>query len=614
MPEETLAAPEPTATSRHALPSRRWVAYLIKSVALIGVFYLFSRYAGTLPPLVIALVWALLSAVSAVGITYHRVVRKTLKQHEYAEKGYLSRLNNGRVICLIVSFAASAWCMAGLMVEAPTWGLPEWGVLVAAIPLYLGVSLLMNRVLRHEYKPAFRASRVTLWSCAIVAGLLTAAYAVLSLVQPAETFGSASEAFLSVRQPFESSPSALASEAGTVSALVDGFIAYGASRAAEVSVWGYIGVKMLLVLSAFCGVASLLGLCSLEWSELKRVFLPLEAGASSGEGGRCAVVKRNVVVAVLLPVALVAGFFVADSAVARAAQTQEYTAAQRFVRDQVDLAVFVLDGTYYDYQAVQELLEKAQAESLALTQEAEATLVPLINASYDARLANVDSYLDWYYSLPADYERLLSLVTGSVEEYAVGQFVEKIEAGVDDTEFEAQLQNYWDRAAALKDGLMEQLADCEIAGVPEWLPVVKDEVESTFLADPLEPSQQFLDASGRVLISSATGVAVGKGTSKMAKKLVSRAVEKPFFKMVVGEITKRLGSKAVGSAVGGAAGAVGGPIGVVVGIAAGGAASVGVDYGLLKLDELWNRDTYRAEVVQTIEDSRAEMLAVVQGA
>ena len=70
----------------------------------------------------------------------------------------------------------------------------------------------------------------------------------------------------------------------------------------------------------------------------------------------------------------------------------------------------------------------------------------------------------------------------------------------------------------------------------------------------------------------------------------------------------------MGSAVGGAVGAVGGPVGVVAGIAAGGVAGVGVDYGLLKLDEFWNRETYRDEVVQTIEDARAEMLAVVQGA
>ncbi len=613
MPEETLAAPEPTAVS-HASSSKRWVAYLIKSVVLIGLFYLFSRYAEIFSSLAIALVWALLSAVSAVGITYHRVVRKTLKQHEYAEKGYLSRLNNGRVICLIVSFVASAWCMAGLMVEAPTWGLPEWSILFAAIPLYLVVSLLMNRVLRREYKPAFRASKVTLWSCAIVAALLTLAYAVLSLVQPAETFGSASEAFLSVRQPFEYSPSALASEAGTISALVDGFVAYGASRAAEVSTGGYVAVKILLVASAFCGVASLLGLCSLEWAEVKRVFLPLEAGVAPGEEARPAVVKRNVVVAVLLPVALVVGFLAADSAVAKAAQAQEYTAVQLFVRDQVDLAVYVLDGTYYDYQAVQELLEKAQAESLALTQEAQATLVPLINASYDARLANVDSYLDWYYSLPADYERLINLITGSVDEYVEGQFVEKIEAGVDDTEFEAQLQTYWDRASELKNNLMEQLADCEIAGVPEWLPVVKDEVETEFLMEPLEPSQQFLSAGERLLASTGAGAAVGVGTGVAAKKLVGRAVEKPFFKMIVSEITKRLGSRAVGAAVGGVAGAVGGPAGVAVGALAGGAAGVGVDYGLLKLDELWNRESYKAEVVQTIEDSRAEMLAAVQGA
>ena len=194
------------------------------------------------------------------------------------------------------------------------------------------------------------------------------------------------------------------------------------------------------------------------------------------------------------------------------------------------------------------------------------------------------------------------------------QFVAQIEAGVDDTAFEAQLQTYWDRAEALKDNLMEQIAECEIAGIPEWLPAVKDEVTVDALLEPLEPSQQFVGAGERLLTSAGTGAAVGVGTGIAAKKLVSKAVEKPFFKMIVSEITKRLGSRAVGSAVGGAVGAVGGPVGVVAGIAAGGVAGVGVDYGLLKLDEFWNRETYRDEVVQTIEDARAEMLAAVEGA
>lgn len=607
-----FAPPTAPADAPSAPSSARWIAYLVKSAVLIGLLYLFARCAGMLPPLVIALVWAVLSAVSAVGLTYHRVVRKTLKQHEYAEKGLLSRLNNGRVVCLVVSFAASAGCMAGLILEAPTWDLAEWVLMAVAIPLYLGVYLLVQRCLRREYKPVYRASRVTLLSCTIAAVLLAAAYAGIGQLQPAQTFTSASEAFLSVDQPFESSPSALATEAGTIYALVDGFAAYGTARAAEASPVGYVLCRALLVFSALCGVASLLGLCSLRWSELKRVFLPLDAGTSP-DAVPTQVVKRNIVVAVVLPVALVGLYTAADSAVAKAAQTQEYTAAQLFVRDQVDLAVYVLDGTYYEYQAVQEALNQAKLDAAALAEEAQATLVPLINASYDARVANVDAYLDWYYSLPADYERLLSLITGSVEEFAQDQFVAQIEAGVDDTAFEAQLQTYWDRAEALKDNLMEQIAECEIAGIPEWLPEVKDEVTADALLEPLEPSEQFASAGERLLTSAGTGTAVGVGTGIAAKKLVGKVVEKSFFKTIVSEITKRLGSRAVGSAVGGVVGAVGGPVGVVAGVAAGGAAGVGVDYGLLKLDELWNRETYKAEVVQTIEDARAEMLAAVEG-
>lgn len=615
-PASAPDAAGPTGPADRASAIKHGGAYLVKACVLVGALYLFSRYAGSLPPVCLALVWAVLSAVSAVGITYHRVVRKTLKQHEYVDEGHLSALNNGRVICLIVSFVASACCMAGLMIEAPKWDAAEWGLVVAAVPVYLGVSLAVQRLVRGEYKPAFRASKAAKWSCLILVALLVVAYLVVCLVQPAETFDSASEAFLSVEQPFGNSPSALASEAGTISALVDGLAAYGTSKAAEASPGISVGLKAALVVSAFGGLMSLLSLCSLALPELKRVFLPLEAGTSPNEGAGCArgVVKRNVAVAVVLPVVLVGAFLVADAVVAKAAQTEEYTAAQRFVRGQVDLAVYVLDGTYYEYRAVQELLQEAQVESAALAEEAQAVLVPLVNASYDARIANVDAYLDWYYSLPADYERLVNLITGSVEDYVQGQFVEKIEAGVDDTEFESQLQAYGEKASELKENLMAQLANCEIAGVPEWLPVIRDEIETDFLLEPLEPSQQIVSASERLLVSAGAGTAAGVGTSAAAKKLVAKAVEKPFFKTVVSEITKKLGSKAAGAALGGVVGSLAGPAGTVVGAVVGGAAGVGVDFGLLKLDEALNRETYREEVVQTIEDARTEMLALVQGA
>lgn len=616
-PENSDHADRPSRPNRVA-SIKRGGAYLAKSCVIIAVLYLFSRYAGSAPSLCIALVWAVLSVASALGITYHHVVRKTLRQQAYVKEGRLSALNNGRTICLIVSFVASAWCMAGLMVEAAKWEAAEWGLAIAAIPLYLGVSLVVQRLARGEYKPAFRTSKAAILSCLVVTGLLCCACLVISLVQPAETFESASEAFLSVGQPFENSPSKLASEAGTISALVDGLTVYGMSRAAEATPGISVILRIVLVVSALGGLVSLLSLCSLELPELKRVFLPLETDAPSpvvaSPGPGRTVARRNVVMTIVLPAILVAAFLVADAAVVKAAETEEYTAAQRFVRDQVDLAVYVLDGTYYEYKAVQEVLQEAQAESTALTEEAEAVLVPLVNASYDARLANVDAYLDWYYSLPADYERLVNMITGSVEDYVQEQFVEQIEAGVDDSELEGQLQMYWDKAEELEENLMARLADCEIAGVPEWLPVTKDEVEADFFLDSLEPSQQFVSAGERFLASAGTGALAGAGTGVAAKKLVSKAVEKPFFKAVVSEITKKLSSKAAGAAVGGAVGSLAGPAGTVLGAVVGGAASIGVDYGLLKLDEALNRETYREEVVQTIEDARAEMLAVVQAA
>ncbi|MEF2672121.1 hypothetical protein, partial [Adlercreutzia sp.] len=316
---------------------------------------------------------------------------------------------------------------------------------------------------------------------------------------------------------------------------------------------------------------------------------------------------------VALPVMLAAAFFVADAMVARAAQTQEYTAAERFVRDQMGLAVFVLDGHYYDQAAVEALLEEARVASAALSEEAEATLVPLINASFDARLANVDAYLDWYYSLPADYERLVTMVTGTVEDFMRDQFTANIEAGIDDTALEDALRDLAERAAALEEDTASRLAEFEIAGVPEWLLMEKVPLGPDFMSGALEPSARILSAGERLGLGAGTGIVTGAAAKHVAKNLATKVVEKQFFKEFVKKVAGKLGGRAVSAAVGGAVGTIGGPLGTVVGAAVGTAAGVGIDYGMVKLDEWQNRESYREEIVQLIEEERSEMLAAVQG-
>lgn len=622
--------------SRSFLRSRavgRGASYLVKAAVLVGLLYAFGRYAGMLPPAGVAAVWAVLSAVSSLGLAYRHVVRKMIKQQAYYEAGGgLARINNGRFLCLVGSFALSAVFIAGFVLEAPAWEASEWVLVAAAVPVYPLVFLLVYRLMRRQLRPVHRISGAVGWSVWIAGALLCAAYLALCLAQPAATFESAAAAFDSVAQPFADSPSALMREAGVLAAFSDGLAAYGASKAAEVSGAGYLAIKVALNASAFFGVANLLGLCMLGWFELKRVFLPLEAGPASDAGADMgadasvvsgasatapapapAPLRAAVATFIALPIMLAAAFLVADAAVARAAQTEEFTAAERFVRDQMGLAVFVLDGRYYDQAAVEALLEEARVASAALSEEAEATLVPLINASFDARLANVDAYLDWYYSLPADYERLVTMATGTVEDFIRDQFTANIEAGIDDTALEDALRDLAERAAALEEDTASRLAEFEIAGVPEWLLMEKVPLGPDFMSGALEPSARILSAGERLGLGAGTGIVTGAAAKHVAKNLATKVVEKQFFKEFVKKVAGKLGGRAVSAAVGGAVGTIGGPLGTVVGTAVGTAAGVGIDYGMVKLDEWQNRESYREEIVQLIEEERSEMLAAVQG-
>ena len=596
------------ASLRHLLEQpriRRWGAYLAKAIVLVGLLCLVGHTAPLMPPAGIALAWAVLSAASALGLVYCAVIKKTHNRAKYRKGGMLHKLNEGRILRMIGAFILAAACMAGLILESPKWGVGEWVLVAAAIPAYAAVLVVVLRKLGREYEAPYRAASAIKWSSVIVAVLLCVAYAAISLLEPATTFGSAAEAFMAAQQPFESSPSALMSEAGLLASLADGLAAYGMSEAAGMAFPLYVICRIALVAGAFFSVANLLGACSLERVELRRVFAPL--GTPGEHGTRGHVVGKYVAAAAVLPVCLCAAFLGANFAVEQAAQTEEFTAAEGFVRDQAGMAAFVLDGKYYEQQAVAELIDEARQKSETLYTDAREKLVPLINASYDARVANVDSYLDWYYSLPADYERLATMITGAAESFVAEQFQNQIEQGIDDSQLEAEFDSFVEQASQLKAGIEQELAGCELTGVPEWLVTAKELLADDFLSQPLEPTEKLMDAGARIGISAAAGVAGGV----LAKKLVEKAMTQQFCSKVVAKISTMAASRVGGGVVGGALGTVGGTLGAAAGVAAGTALGVGVDYVLLNIDEMQNRETYKQEIIATIEEERAEKLALM---
>lgn len=651
-----------------------WWHYAIKAAAVVAMLFLFSRVAAWAPGWCIAVVWAACSLLLAAGITYHAVVKKTINQAALHAGGMLGRINGGRTFRLSVAFIVSAAGVAGLFVASVGWDAWQWGLAVAAMPLFLLVYMLVDKVVGKEAALLFRASLGVRASACITGGLLFVASFALFAVQPTPEVTSATEAFLSAENPFASSPSTIMSEAGLAVSYADALSTYGLSRLGELNIFGRYFAQGLLLLSSLFGLAGLLGTCALDLRELKRVFLPLEkigsvqetmAGVDRSTGtARPALLKAPVVAAIAAPLILVGAFAASDSALAQMKSADELTPAENLVREAFGTTAYVLDGKYYDQQQVQTLMEETTVKTAALSENARNDLVPLVNAVFDARVANVDSYLDWYYSLGADYERLGKLITGTIESFVADQLTESLEAGVDDSEFVSTLQSYVDQAAAINAEYEEGLANSELIGIPEWLLTSTEAITADFLSGPIEPTQRLLDAGERFGISAlaggAGGIAAGVATSKavggaaekaatsagekaaagaagdaaekaagkqaakaaekavtknIGSKIVEKAAGKAFFKAIVSRIGSMIGSRGVGAAVGGAAGTLVGPgVGTAVGIAAGAAIGVGVDYGLLMLDEAQNRESYKAEIIEAIEEERAEALAQIEAA
>lgn len=679
-PDDAVSVADPAASdgtasldAPHGLPFCWW-HYAIKAAAVVALLFLFSRVAAWAPGWCVAVVWAACSVLLAVGITYHAVVKKTINQAALHAGGMLGRINGGRTFRLIAAFIVSAVGVAGLLVASVGWVAWQWGLAVAAVPLFLLVHMLVDKVVGKEAALLFRASLDVRASAWITGALLFAASFVLFAAQPTPEVTSATEAFLSAENPFASSPSTIMSEAGLAVSYADALSTYGLSRLGELNAFGRYCAQTLLLVSSIFGLAGLLGTCALDLRELKRVFLPLEkigarqekmARVSRGAGAPQPIfLKAPIVAAVAAPLILVGAFVASDSALAQMKAADELTPAENLVREAFGTTAYVLDNKYYDQQQVQALMEETTVKSAALSEDARNDLIPRVNAVFDARVANVDSYLDWYYSLGADYERLSNLITGTIESFVADQLTSSLEAGVDDSEYLSTLQSYVDQAAALKAEYEEGLANSELVGIPEWLLTSTEAITADFLSGPIEPTQRLLDAGERFGISAtvggAGGIAAGVATSKavggaaekaatksaekaaasvagdaaekaagkqaaktaekaafksIGSKIVEKATSKAFFKAIVSRIGSMIGSRGVGAAVGGAAGTLVGPgVGTAVGIAAGAAIGVGVDYGLLMLDEAQNRESYKAEIIESIEEERAEVLAQIEAA
>lgn len=265
-------------------------------------------------------------------------------------------------------------------------------------------------------------------------------------------------------------------------------------------------------------------------------------------------------------------------------------------------AVEIINNIMYKAGTIEEI-ETAKNIAYGASKE---ELILSINNGYDKLVNNVDSYLDWYYSLPAEYSRLIKLISGKLENYMADTLKEKLLTNAD---FNVDVNVINKNADLLHEKINEILKNNQITNnIGDYRVVTNLNVESIYDLSNVEP---LFNIKNRIIASTGGGLAAGAVVGTIVGKIVS----KTFFKTTAKAIAKASAGKVLSAAAGAVAGTAASiftsPVG---GVAIGTATGVAIDKGLLSLEEAVNREKYKQEIISNIEESRKNSIAIIENA
>jgi hypothetical protein len=219
--------------------------------------------------------------------------------------------------------------------------------------------------------------------------------------------------------------------------------------------------------------------------------------------------------------------------------------------------------------------------------------------------AGVDDYLDWYFTVIGEYQRLAAVFTTD----AITAMSEKLEEYLfAENDFEAQL-----------DELDSRLEDMAVERFASMLPSFGDAYESApcdigriDLAPLSELDRDNLRASTAVTGGVGAGIVASKALAKKtAAAVVGKVAAKKSFHSGAVLASKTLAKKGTSTALSAGLGATlcapAGPAAILCGISAGLVTWLTVDKTLIEIDEALNREEMRADILEVLAEQQAEL-------
>jgi hypothetical protein len=571
--------------------------------------YLFGAAADTASLLLVSFATVVLAApILAIGL-YSATVSRIRRAQAYRSGSWLHRLRTGRIFATIfwtVFSLAAGFCSVFWFAHL---GRYEWVMILLSIPVLHWIQRQAFQILASQYKEYIaveRSLRAARWAYAL---LLSVLFVGLGLAFGSSDHpGRLSDIMLDYQQePLDASRSILVQYAYRYAEYYHQIKAIGFNSIYGGSRYLQVALSLMGAFGIFYSVGTAFSAFSLPIKEYRRIALPVEDTEYPGMPQLSQIVFASAVITVVLVFIYIPGL-----AGLEAKLTAEPAIRAKIAEaEKAALPVFERIEDRLFKQGTIEEIRKLQLELVSHYEHSIQELIPLAEEGYREMRLNVDGYLDWYYSLPAEYLRIASLMTGSLEHSIRKDLTESLEKGDPFGEMEKAMDRIIADNTAMKADFEDSVSRLMVEN--EVVPAVSD-----FGISEAVPLANVMSSVDRVEVIDvklrAAGAGVGAVTGIVAAKVVGKAVAKGTVKLAAKAIAKAAVSKGASATAGAGAGALLGSIipgagtlvGAAVGATIGLVVGVSVDALLLKVEEVLSREEFRREILVSIDEARLE--------
>ncbi len=595
------------------------LGYLALSASWLG----FAYYAGRLIPH--QQLWFALLVTFSFGLPiyfaaiYAVTIQRIYLSSQFQKLGILHWLFTRRILAYIWWMLWSVIFAFLLLFYLGAAEKQEWVIFFATIPAFAVIYTIFFPIAAREYKPYIAVHKSLSWSRRITALVMAVCFvAFVNHSDPNRQYASLTEAVAMESQKLDGATnSILILETNRLLGFIEGLKRYALSSLHSFNDTLYLGLVFLGSLLFFYNVVLGISSFMVPLAEYRRVFTAIQDTDQPPPIPPLAWALTSAITTFFILFIYVPSTVYIDAWLRSNPETiQEVHTSQQTVIQTVEMI-----GNEYYKPGTAEQIEQAYLDSLSRLESSIGKLKETSDAGFKQMTNNVDSYLDWYYSLPGEYERIVALATGVLENW----MAEKLQSylmqgnvfGPVQQSIEEVLKNNQQLRTEHLQKVEQILTENRIEPTDNSQLEIVRHASLSALKEPPTHSV-IVNLENRILISGGigtagaiTGAIAGKITAKVAGKGVIKLGAQALIKVTAGKAVSAMGGAAAGAATGMALGSFIPGIGTAIGAAIGGVIG-GITIGLtvekllLMLEEAFSRDEFKRQILDAIEDERIE--------